>query len=305
MLQQTQQNPSPDTFGRLLAFAKSRIVREGFNETGIDGLWAVCRTRSGEARVFLDRFASIILQGRKSKSVRGHTVEYGAGDLVVNCIDMPTDSTIEAASPEVPFISLLLDLDKGLLAEMTLGGPQPAQVEGGEEVRTLLVEACSEALAENFLRLAGLAGRPAEAAMLAPIVKREIHARLLLGAMGPSIRSVHAWGTRANQISQAVTHIREHFRDNISMQELAERVNMSAASFNRHFRKLTGCSPLRYQKELRLHEARRAMGQGGRNVSTVAYAVGYASASQFAVDYKSFFGISPKDDAKGRAQAPA
>lgn len=140
-------------------------------------------------------------------------------------------------------------------------------------------------------------------ALKTPILKREIHARLLVGPMGASIRSVHAYGTRANQIASAVTMIKERFRESISMEELASRVNMSAASFHRHFKTLTGCSPLQYQKELRLHEARRLLKGKHLSVSETPYATGYASTSQFSADYKSFFGVAHKEDSKTLAPA--
>lgn len=283
-------------YATLLAKAQQKIVKIGFNETGISGFHVVCRTQVGEARLFLERFVSVILQGRKSKTVNGNKVEYGAGDCVVNCIDIPTDSVIESASAQKPFISLVLDLDRAVLTELALEMARVGQVQNCEDVRTLLVEKCPESLAENFLRLLCLADCPEQAALMAPIIKREIHARLLLSHMGPSIRSVHAYGTRANQISRAVSIIRENFRQSINMEELALRVNMSPASFHRHFKSLTGCSPLRYQKELRMHEARRSLACGEKSVSSVAFAMGYASASQFANDYKGFFGVSPKQE---------
>lgn len=291
-----KQENDQELYAVLLAKAQQKIVKIGFNETGIPGFHVVCRTQVGEARLFLDRFVSVILQGRKSKTVNGSKVEYGTGDCVVNCIDIPTDSVIESASPEKPFVSLVLDLDRAILTELALEMAQVGQVQNCENVRTLLVEKCPNHLAENFLGLLSLSESPEQIALMAPIVKREIHARLLLSHMGPSIRSVHAYGTRANQISRAVSIIRENFRQSINMEELAARVNMSPASFHRHFKSLTGCSPLRYQKELRLHEARRSLISGQNSVSSVAFGLGYASTSQFASDYKGFFGVSPKQE---------
>ncbi|MDO4936523.1 MAG: AraC family transcriptional regulator [Sutterellaceae bacterium] len=292
-----QQEKRQELYAALLAGAQRKIAKIGFNDTGIPGFHAVCRTQVGEARLFLNRFVSVILQGRKSKTLNGRIVEYGAGDCVVNCIDIPTDSVIENASPEKPFVSLVLDLDRSMLTDLALEMAQNGQANNCEDVRTLLVEKCPDALAENFMRLLDLADRPEEIQLLAPMIKREIHARLLLSDMGPSIRSVHAYGTRANQIAQAVTIIRENFRQSINMEELANRVNMSPASFHRHFKAFTGCSPLRYQKELRLHEARRALALGQKAVSSVAFELGYASTSQFASDYKGFFGVTPKQEA--------
>lgn len=285
-------------FQTLFDAVKPVIHKVGFNETGIPGLYVVCRTRSGEQRFFLQSFVSVILQGRKHKRFGEKDIVYGAGDIVVNCIDLPTDSVIEEASEDKPFISILLDLDRAELTNLALQMTYTLPNENTKEVKSLLVEPCPEDVMENFLRLLQLSERPHAISLLAPILKREIHARLLVGSMGASIRSVHAYGTRANQIASAITLIKERFRESISMEELASLVNMSAASFHRHFKSLTGCSPLQYQKELRLHEAKRLLRGRHLSVSETSYATGYASISQFSADYKLFFGITPKEDSK-------
>ncbi len=280
---------------RILEICRRKAHVVGFNPTGIDRLSVVMRTTRGEKRSFNAPYLALVLQGRKHTVIGEYEFTYGPGDSVVTCIDAPSVTYVEEASPQTPFISVVLELDRNLLAELI--------VEHGKSVRHAVrpsgmpfaVAKSSDDISLNFLRLLELSEQE-DKSILEPILLREVHARLLLGIQGNWLREVCAFGTRTNQISKAVEKIKENFASQISMEALAKEVGMSQATFHRHFKALTGFSPNQYQKLLRLYEARRLLASGKSTASASAYKVGYASTSQFTNDYKAFFGITPTQE---------
>lgn len=267
----------------------------GLTPTAVDGLFVACRTQKGEKRSFSEPYAAIVLQGRKCTYVNNTAFAYGAGNSVITCVDLPTETVIEEASADVPFLSVVVRLNRKLLSELALQQGGVAQSAGQAGI-PLLVQACPDELADNALRLLRLLDTPDQIALLGPVLMREFHARLLLGPQGAWLREVCAFGSKLNQISKAIGLIKEGFASDIRTEDLAREVNMSTASFHRHFKAVTGCSPIRYQKILRLYEARRCLTSGRSKVLDTAYSVGYASASQFTKDHRDFFGVAPSRD---------
>ncbi|MDO5532536.1 AraC family transcriptional regulator [Sutterella sp.] len=276
----------------------------GFNATPVPGLAVVVRTRAGEQRSFQKPYVALALQGRKRTVVGTTEHVYGTGDVVTTCIDFPSFTTVEEASPERPFIAAVLELNRDLMTELalTLAPGRPASEPPGQP---FFVSPATEAIADVFLRLLELTERPAEIPVLAPILVRELHARLLLGPQGEWLRSICAYGSHASQIARAVSLIKSDFRGQLVVADLAGRVGLSEASFHRHFKQITGHSPIQYQKLMRLYEGRSLLRSGRRSVSAAAFEVGYASASQFTNDYRRFFGLSPREDARNGFAAAA
>lgn len=279
---------------KMMDLIKRFALREGYNDTGIEGLSVVVTTGSGERRTFVSLFTALIVQGRKSTTVSGERFEYGVGKCVVNCINRPSETVIEEASPEKPFLSLVLKLEPEVLSDIISTMPEnllPAET----EAKPVFVIDCSDEICESFERLLSLSGKP-EAQVLVPIVKREIYARLLISELGPWIRSLYASGSRSRRIMTAMNFIRDHYREEIEADALASSVHMSPATFRRHFHALAGCSPIQYQKNLRLFEARRLLTVEKRSVAITAQSAGYQSASQFTTDFRRFFGRTPREE---------
>lgn len=294
-----RQTPLLDPTRESLARLTARLAKAvGFNPTGIPGLSVVMRTSRGEKRSFQKPYAALVIQGRKRTRVGDAERVYGPGDIVVTCIDFPSFTTIEEASPEHPFLSCVLELDRKMLADLALSSGSPGSSSEEPPGLPFFVAPCGEALAQNFLRLLALGECPEAAALLGPILVRELHARLLLSPLGVWIRSVCASGTRSNQVATAVSLIRAQFREPLSVPEIARHVGLSAPTLHRHFKSLTGFSPIRYQKMLRLYEGRSLLREGRKTVSGAAFEVGYASSSQFTNDYRRLFGRSPREDAR-------
>ena len=269
----------------------------GFNATAIEGLSVVKRVQSGEKRSFNEPYAALVLQGRKRTFVGPYEHVYGPGECVVTCLDFPSVTYIEEASVDTPFLSVVLRLDRTMLSELALS--QEKFSRSAVTSQPFVVSRCSDDLADAFLRLLSLNHESEERrSLLAPILTRELCARLLLSEQGPWIREVCAFGSRSHQVAAAIDFIKASFREDITIERLAAKSGMSTATLHRHFKTLTGFSPIQYQKILRLYEAQRQLVSGRQTVSGAAYGVGYVSSSQFSNDYKAFFGISPKEDAK-------
>lgn len=151
-----------------------------------------------------------------------------------------------------------------------------------------------------FNRLLGLLDKPGQISVRAPMMLRELHYLLLLSSHGPLLRQFNTSGTQNGQVVRAIDWIRDNFRAPLRVEALARQVNMSTANLHRHFKQITGLSPLQYQKQLRLYEAQRLMLVEDARVSSAALSVGYESVSQFNREYKRIFGEPPLRDMKRR-----
>lgn len=232
----------------------------------------------------------LILQGRKATTFGAHTYSVGAGECLLVSHDLPVVSRITDA----PYMALLLDVEVGVLRSLyeELG----STVRDARESRALEVHPATAPLLDGLHRYIALADSPTDARVLGPMLTREIHYRLLTAPFGGMLRNLIKHESHASAVARAITHIREHFRTPMAIAELARDVGMSVASFHRQFKAVTASSPLQYQKELRLLEARRLLRAGTVSVSTAAYDVGYESPSQFSREYARRFGHPPKQD---------
>ena len=158
-------------------------------------------------------------------------------------------------------------------------------------------------LLEGALRLVKLLGKPEQIPMRAPMIMRELHYLLLTGPQGGILRRLHTLGTQNNQIVRAISLLRHNVNAAVRMDDLARQVHMSVSSLHRHFKTVTGLSPLQYHKQLRLYEARRLMLTQRENASGAALAVGYESPTQFNREYKRMFGEPPHRDISRRSRA--
>jgi AraC-like DNA-binding protein len=231
------------------------------------------------------------LQGTKHALIGSQEFVYRRNSCMVSMLELPTMGRITGASPEKPSLAVRLDIDSsviaGLLAEMPPRLPEPSFAKGVSftEVDPYILDA--------FLRLTELLveGEPQE--VLAPLVIREIHYRLLTGPLGSQLRLIHTRGSQSNQIAQAISWLKANYRGPFDINTLADMANMAPRTFNRYFRRLTTLSPLQYQKRLRLYEAQRLMLTENLNASDAAYSVGYESPAQFSREYKRMFGDAP------------
>lgn len=264
--------------------------------TAIDGLMlSRCDKVSNGERCFYQPMVAIVVQGFKRSMLANQEYNYGDKHCMVVGVDMPGVYHIAKASPEEPFLSLSIKLDRYIISQLLSEMP-PVSGKINESLSPVSVSEVTNEVLDACLRLVELLDNPAKIPVLAPMIIREIHFHLLSGVQGDCLRMVNTSGTKANHIAQAINWLRDNYAAPLDVDSLAKQVNMSSSTFHRHFRQVTTFSPLQFQKNLRLHEAERLMLLEGKDTRTAAFEVGYESTTQFNREYKRQFGESPHRD---------
>lgn len=235
----------------------------------------------------------LIAQGSKRVSLGDHSVVYDASRYLLVSMDLPLVGHILEASAEAPYLCCKIDLDLAALAELILA-------EGGSprtgELSALAVYPGDPDMVDAACRLVGLLERPETIPALAPLIEREILYRLLTGPHGAMLRHMAVADSHLGQVSRAIAKIRSGFHEQLRIREIAAAAGMSASSLHEHFKAVTRMTPLEYQKQLRLQEARRLMLAEGASAGSAGFAVGYESPSQFSREYRRLFGAPPRRD---------
>lgn len=237
----------------------------------------------------------MVAQGTKRLLVGGEGYAYDAERFLVTSLDLPANSEVLAASVPEPCVGLVLKLDIRLLAELIAQAPEAPPRERSLQTG-VGVGSVTPAMLEPIVRLLALLDEPAAIPVLAPLIKREIHYRLLATDQAPRLRQIASVGSQSHRVARAIDWLKLHYAEPVRIEDLAARVQMSVSGLHHHFRQLTGMSPLQYQKWLRLNEARRLMLSDGAEAATAAFSVGYESPSQFSREYARLFGAPPRRD---------
>lgn len=237
----------------------------------------------------------IVVQGRKEVLVSEETYQYGVAQYLIVSVDLPLCGCAIEATLEQPYLGLKLDLDLVQLYEIIA---QTSSDIGKKEnsIRGWSVSHADSALIDCAIRLTQLLDTPQDIPFLAPMIIREIYYHLLKGEQGEAVRQIATSGSNMQRIAEAINILKTDFAKPLRIDDIAEQVNMSAASFYRHFKEVTSMSPLQYQKQLRLLTARQMMLTESTNATRAAYQVGYESPSQFSREYSRLFGAPPIKD---------
>ena len=237
----------------------------------------------------------LVVQGAKRMLVGDDAYAYDSERFLIASLDIPASSEVVEASPDRPCLGLVLKLDLRMMAELVaqthLPPPKDRSVARGMALGTV-----TPTLLESFKRLTDLLDEPDAIEVLAPLVLREIHYRLLTSDQAGRLRQIASVGSQSHLVARAIEWLKANYASPLRIEDLAERVHMSASSLHHHFRQLTAMSPLQYQKWLRLNEARRLMLNEGFDAASAAFEVGYESPSQFSREYARLFGAPPKRD---------
>jgi len=239
---------------------------------------------------------ALIAQGAKRTVLSDKVFEYAAGQYLVASVDLPIVSQIVRASDAEPYLAVSISLSPATIATLLLEAA--ASDSGPAEPAGLFVSSASADLLDSAARLLRLLDRPHDVAVLGPMFQREIHWRLLNGEQGAMVRQIGLADSRLSQISRAMQWIRDHYSQTLQTRTLTKLAGMSAATFYRHFRAITAMSPLQYQKQIRLQEARARLIMDPKDVAAVGFDVGYDSPSQFSREYSRLFGVPPGKDMK-------
>lgn len=235
----------------------------------------------------------LIAQGSKRVSIGNHSVVYDESRYLLVSVDLPLVGHVLEASAESPYLCCKIDLDPTALAELMAA---EGATESHPALPALAVYPVDPDLIDAACRLVGLLDRPASIAALAPLFEREILYRLLSGPHGATLRHIATVGSHVNRVSRAIAVIRQRFDAKLRIDEVAAEAGMSMSSLHAHFKSITRMTPLEYQKQLRLQEARRLMLTSGASAGTAGFAVGYDSPSQFSREYRRLFGSPPRQD---------
>jgi len=274
-------------------YAEAYADTPGIARTPIPGLTVIRALKPSGLDYAISRpLVCLVVQGAKQVTTGSHTLSFTAGDSLLITADVPVVSQVVRASFAEPYLSLVLDLDVATTSELAaaMNDVPPAP---GAHVR---VEPTDSEVADAALRLMRLTDRPAALPILKDQLLREMHYWLLAGRHGPAIRRLGFPEGQVQRVARAVAVLRSDFSKRLPVERLAAAADMSPSSFYHHFRAVTSLSPLQFQKQLRLIEARRLMISEGLSASTAAFAVGYESVPQFTRDYHRKFGRPPAKD---------
>jgi AraC-like DNA-binding protein len=236
----------------------------------------------------------LILQGEKATTIGDQTRVVSAGKCIVVSHDLPVLARVTKASDKHPYLAVIIELDLTVLRSL-YDEVDHLQLEPAAG-RSMEIAPIDPALADVVSRYLDLLDDPVSARVLLPLVRKELHFRLFLSKPGAMLRSLIHRDSNESNIARAIKTLREDPRKSWDIAELAKSVGMSASAFHKHFKAVTTTTPLQYQKELRLTEARRLLRAGPHSVSSAAFAVGYESASQFSREYTRKFGQPPSAD---------
>jgi AraC-like DNA-binding protein len=244
----------------------------------------------------------VIAQGSKEVLLGSDRYQYDPMHYLLATAELPIVSQILEASKEKPYLSLRLDLDPTLVGSVMVEAGHPSS-RSRAEVKAIDVSPLDANLLDAVVRLVRLLDSPAEAHVLAPLIKREIIYRLLMGEQGNRLRQIAVLGGYTHHIARALERLRKDFNQPLRIESIARELGMSVSGFHHHFKSVTAMSPLQFQKQLRLQEARRLMLGQNLDATSAAYRVGYDDASHFNREYKRLFGAPPMRDVERLREA--
>jgi AraC-like DNA-binding protein len=269
---------------------------EGMHPTAIGGLYCI---QLSEPHVQLPTVYQpsicVIVQGAKQVLLEDEIYTYAPPQFLAVSVDLPLVGKVIDASADKPYLCLAIDIDARTMADL-IAQSGDASWSRGETARGLFVGDMDTDLQQCALRLARLLETPRDIPVLAPLVLREFHYRLLNSSYGPAIAQMAIAGSNTHKIGQIIRRIKTKIAEPIRVDELASLANMSASSFHQHFKAVTAMSPVQYQKRLRLTEARQILLAEKADAQSAAYRVGYQSVSQFSREYARMFGAPPIRD---------
>ncbi|MEV4521899.1 AraC family transcriptional regulator N-terminal domain-containing protein [Micromonospora tulbaghiae] len=275
--------------------------------TAIDGvLISKVERQSPPATSMSGTVMALIAQGAKQMALGDRVYEYRAGQYLVASVDLPVTGRFTRASADMPALGFGLVLHPPTVAELLLqAAPGDLPPVPGAAPSGMVVSDAPDELVDAVIRLLRLLDRPRDVAVLAPLVKREILWHLLTGEQTGAVRQLGLADSSLSHVARAVRWIRDHYAQSFRVEELARLSGMSESAFYRNFQAVTAMSPIRFQKQIRLQEARLLLATHPHDVTGVSARVGYESPSQFSREYRRQFGVPPREDAaRLRGTAP-
>lgn len=302
--------PSPFTDISASLTTLSQLARERLGSTSADpltarpheGLLLLSHRRPSDhlAQVY-DPVVCLVVSGAKETATTSSRSTIEAGQFLVVTHDMPVVSRITQASNEDPYVAVILSLDRGILADLRPHAREfSSPVPNGSFA--LSIGDAGPDLVDAFVRCLRALADPTSAEVLFPLAAREIHFRLLDSPQGQTLRQLSLGDRPADTVAQAIGVIRGDLTAKLDVRILGQSVGLSPSALHHHFKTVTGTTPVQFQKQLRLLEARRLIQSELRSVTDAAFTVGYASATQFSREYRRAFGTPPSRDRLGSSR---
>lgn len=272
--------------------------RDGVHATAIPSLFFIRQSNmTGPNYGVHNPSLCIVVQGEKEVLLARERFRYGPSDCLVASVDLPVIGQVLEASPDVPYLALKLEFSPNQILEIL----SDSEIRVGpkeNEKRAMFVSPMGLSMFDAVIRLVRLLDTPKDIPVLAPLYTKEIFYRVLQGPHGGRLEQMVIEGSSAYRIREVIEYIMNNFNRSFRIKELAEIANMSVSSLHRHFKEVTARSPIQFQKQLRLQEARRLLLTESTDAADVAFRVGYESPSQFSREYSRMFGCPPKEDIK-------
>ncbi|MED4224598.1 AraC family transcriptional regulator [Neobacillus cucumis] len=274
------------------------IESDGVHETAIPSLFFIRQSNDiGPRHKVYKPSLCIVVQGAKENLLGQERFRYGPSDYLVTSVDLPVTGQIMEASSDVPYLALKLEFTPDQILEVL----RESNIQAGPKEnakRGMFVSRIEAPLLDAVIRLASLLDKPQDIPVLVPLFTKEILYRVLQGHHGSVLKQTAIAGSSTNQVRDVIDYIMNNYEKSIRIEELAEIANMSESTLHRHFKEVTAMSPIQFQKQLRLQEARRLLLSDSTDATDVAFRVGYESPSQFSREYSRMFGFPPREDIK-------
>lgn len=284
--------------GVLAKLIERHTEQDGVHETKIPSLFFIRHSNiTGPTYGVYKPSFCIVVQGAKEVWLGQERFRYSPADYLVASVDLPVTAQVTEASVSLPYLGFKLEFTPVQILEVLSGskvhiGPHKNSKRG------MFVSQMEPSLLDAVLRLVRLLDNPEDIPFLGSIITKEILYRILQGHHGITLEQIAIEGSAGYQIRDVIAHIVSNFERNFRVEELAEMANMSVASLHRHFKEVTAMSPIQFQKQLRLQEARRLLLSESTDAADVAFRVGYESPSQFSREYSRLFGLPPREDVR-------
>ena len=279
--------------GTLAKLIAARTPREGATETGVEGLKLIRFTAPMQRTpVVYEPSLCFVARGAKHAHLGDRTFVYDAENYLVCSLTLPVISEVPGATPESPFLGLVLPIDTQVVGQILLEMDDHVKWPEEPPEPSILAGPINDAIGASLTRLVKTMDEPLDRKVLAPGLVREAIYRVLTGPVGHVLRDCVMRDTNTHRIARAVRFLEENCERSIEVEEVARHANMSSSALHHHFKQATTMSPMQFLKTLRLHRARLLL-LSGRSAGETAYAVGYGSSSQFSREFRRLFGIPP------------
>ncbi|WYP27248.1 AraC family transcriptional regulator [Alkalihalobacillus sp. FSL W8-0930] len=284
---------------RLRHFVIKHLMTDGVHKTVIPSLSLIRESEPTQPipRVNEPSFC-LVLQGQKEMNMGSQHFSYRAGDYIVGAFDLPVIGQVVHATKDLPYIAIKIEFTLAEIFELMDQSEQTRTLKGKETNRAMFVKQINHPLVDALTRLTFLLKDPSHITGLAPILKKEIMYWLLDSSHGTMLKQMVVEGSLAFRMKEVITYLLRTYDQPMKVEELATIANVSTSTLHKQFKEVTAMSPIQYQKQLRLNEARRLLLTETADIASIAYKVGYESPSQFSREYTRLFKKTPSQEMK-------